>query len=136
MGKWMEVASIPQEWSDPCVGATATYRMISANSIEVTNRCLDEKGEIIGMFTGHAKAKYPTQNLGHFMVNFGRVSGDYIVLDTDYDSYALVGGSSPDMLWILKRQDAIMSEAYYTGLVRKAKSMGYNVNDLKMDTYQ
>ena len=34
MGKWIEVSSILQDWSLPCSGATATYKMINENNIE------------------------------------------------------------------------------------------------------
>lgn len=136
MGKWIEVSSILQDWSLPCSGATATYKMINENNIEVTNRCLNEKGEIVGMFTGHAKTKNPHERLGHFVVNFGRSSGDYIVLDSDYESYALVGGSTPDILWVLKRPNYQMTEIQYNSLVRKAKHNGYDIDKLKMSVYQ
>ena len=88
------------------------------------------------MFTGSARAKNPREHTGHFMVNFGNVKGDYIVLGTDYDSYALVGGSTPDMLWVLKRPGTMMSEPMYKSMVRKARSMGYDVDRLKIATYQ
>ena len=132
MGKWIEVSSIPQEWSEPCNGATANYRMIGDGKIEVTNRCLDENGEIVGMYTGQARVKDQQKRNGHFLVSFGNVNGDYIVYDTDYVSYALVGGKKPNMLWILRRPNTKINEVRYNSLVRRARREGYDIDTLHM----
>ena len=55
--------------------------------------------------------------------------GDYWILDTDYKQYALVGDPSGQYLWILSRSTSL-SHHILDKLKDKAKSMGYDLNDL------
>ena len=151
MGKWIEVSSIPQEWeknyaddSKKCYGAIAEYKLIRSHppTIEVINSCLDKNGEITGKIYGQATpAKYTSSNCptgrisGDLVVEFPSVSkskGNYLVLDTDYVNYAMVGGSDSNSLWIMRRPNTSLSVYTYNRLVRMARRNGYNVDKLEI----
>jgi lipocalin len=81
-----------------------------------------------------AWAKIPDPNEpGRLKVYFFWPFGaEYLILHLDEEnySYAIVGSSSPNYLWILSRTPQ-MAEETYVDLVNKAKDMGYNIQKLE-----
>lgn len=110
MGRWYEIAALPNFFQRHCVlDTTADYGLNEDGTISVVNRCETEKGEVdeaIGVArqadtTADAKLEVS------FVSLFGRQLfwGDYWVigLGSDYD-FALVGTPSRRWGWILARE--------------------------------
>ena len=113
LGKWYEIASIPQYFQRQCVGdAIAEYAQAGAD-IAVTNSCRTENGER-SVAQGRARvvdAASRTKLEVTFVKLIGwlyLLGGDYWVIDlaSDY-RYAVVGHPDRDYAWILSRQPAL-----------------------------
>jgi apolipoprotein D and lipocalin family protein len=129
LGKWYEIARFPHSFEKDLIGVTANYSLKDDGKIKVENKgyvgSLDgPKKNAIG------KAKF-TKNPRRLKVSFFWIFyGKYDILEVDLENYkyALVG-SGKNFLWILSRTPQ-MDEKTYEMLVEKAKSLGYDVNDL------
>lgn len=125
-GKWYEIARFNHRFErgmDQCI---ATYTLQDDGTIKVTNQGTKE-----GKWkTSEGKAKL-TGEPGVLRVSFwGPFYSDYriMALAPDY-SYALVGGSSDDYLWILSRTPVLKKEAC-DYLLEEAQRRGYDTDKL------
>lgn len=134
IGKWFEIARIPTVFQLNMKNVTAEYiRDENNTSIKVIN-----SGYVNGELKQITGLALPTEKDDLFKVSFFNgvntvaVSSDYKILAIDEDyQYALVGGSTPNYLWILSRTPNIPQREYNT-LVNIAKKNGYNVKNLKI----
>lgn len=126
LGKWYEVARFDHKFERDMQQCTATYTLNDNGSIIVMN-----KGKKDGKWkTSVGKGKV-TENPGVLRVSFfGPFYSDYrvMMLAPDY-SYALVGGSSDDYLWILSRTPQLRKNTC-DQIVREARRRGYDTDDL------
>ena len=134
IGKWFEIARIPTVFQLNMKNVTAEYiRDENNTSIKVIN-----SGYVNGELKQITGLALPTEKDDLFKVSFFNgvntvaVNSDYKILAIDEDyQYALVGGSTPNYLWILSRTPNIPQREYNT-LVNIAKKNGYNVKNLKI----
>jgi len=132
VGKWYEIARFDHSFEKNLVGVTATYSFRDDGKIKVLNEgykfTLDGKHS---KATG--KAKVPDlKEPGKLKVSFfWFFYADYEILELDTVNYqyALIGGGSPDYLWILSRTPQMAPETYNM-LLQKAKDRGYDLNKL------
>lgn len=114
IGKWFEVASIPQSFQKKCVGnTTAEYAFADNDLISVVNSCDTNTGER-SVAEGRAKvedAKTNSKLKVTFVKFFDWVfafGGKYWVIDIDSGyNYALIGNPSRDYAWILSRTPSL-----------------------------
>lgn len=125
-GKWYEIARLDHRFERGMEQCMATYSFQENGSIKVTNQGVKE-----GKWkTSEGKAKL-TDEPGVLRVSFwGPFYSDYrvLVLAPDY-TYALVGGSSDDFLWILSRTPELKKEVR-DYLLSEAQRRGYNTDNL------
>jgi apolipoprotein D and lipocalin family protein len=129
LGRWYEIARMPQRFEDGLENVTATYNLRDDGKIEVINAgtrdgerqearavawVRDDKcsGELYVSFFRPFKSKY-------------RV----IMLDNDNYRYAVVSGGNFSYLWILSREPQI-SDELYKELVSFASSNGFDTSRL------
>lgn len=132
MGTWYEIARFPHKFERNLVGVTASYRLKKNGKVEVINRgyenTLDGKPKKAKAF---AKIPNPDETGRLKVYFFWPFGADYLVLDIDEDyTWALIGSSSPDYLWILSRTPQLPNDTYKK-IVQKAKSIGYDVSKLE-----
>ncbi len=131
MGKWYEIARLPNSFEKNLVGVTATYTLKENGKIEVLNQ--GYKNTLSGKHKKtQGKAKMPDKNEpGKLKVSFFLFFySDYYILELDENyNYALVGSSSPEYLWILSRTKK-MDKKTYSKLVENAKNRGYDTDKL------
>jgi apolipoprotein D and lipocalin family protein len=132
LGKWYEVAAIPQSFQKNCVATTATYSLRSDGKIDVLNEC--RKFEFDGKLSrAHGKAWIPNpEQPAKLLVQFfWPFRGDYWVIELgDNYEYAVVGHPSRDYLWILSRtaqMDPLKIEEIYGRLSR----VGYDLSRIQ-----
>ncbi len=109
VGKWYEIARIPNRFQKDCVGnVTATYRLREDGRIDVLNECAQKDGKTKSA-EGMAKIVDPSTNAKlkvSFVSFFGfrPFWGDYWILGLgpDYE-YAVVGSPDRKYGWILAR---------------------------------
>ena len=132
MGIWYQIASISM---GTCNHSSSTYTPLQDN-IKVDNGCYDINWRLVSTTEGSAfsdpvqQAKWaldfsPTRSACSSPIN-------YLVHSTDYVTYSLVGSPQRDTLVILSRCRE-MKWSVYTKLVKLAKSLGYQTNQLIID---
>jgi apolipoprotein D and lipocalin family protein len=130
MGRWYEIASLPNFFQRHCRCTTANYTL-SGKEVKVLNQCY--KGSQYQLSAAHAKA-WPVAGSHNSKLKvrfFWPFTGDYWVLylSKDYQQ-AIVGTPSRNYLWILARTKHI-SDKRFLQLVSIAKSKGYDLTELK-----
>jgi apolipoprotein D and lipocalin family protein len=139
MGKWYQIASIPQFYETNCPRQTAEYTLLSDN-VTVFNTCYDEEWNINSTIRGAAFILNPCNPAGLRVVfpNFPNSTQpvytgvNYIVHKTDYIDYALIGSPTRTTLYILSRTSK-MSQKKYNKLKSYAKSLGYDTSMLRIN---
>jgi len=137
VGKWYEIAKIPNRFQKQCIrNTTATYRLRDDGKIDVLNICETEEGTldsakgIARIVDNESNAKLEVS-----FVNFLGLQlfwGDYwiIGLDSDYQ-YAVIGSPSRKYGWILSRTRELSGQQ-----MEQVKSIlqknGYNFDDFEM----
>lgn len=114
MGKWYEIATIPQSFQKDCIGdVTANYRILRDGKVEVINSCATEKGDRkVGLgrakvldSDSNAKLKVTFVKLVDWIFAFG---GQYWVIDLEQNyNYAVVGHPTREYGWILARTPSL-----------------------------
>ncbi|HWU99332.1 MAG TPA: lipocalin family protein [Oxalicibacterium sp.] len=137
VGGWYEIARFPNRFQDQCSGnVTAEYSKRTDGEIEVVNRCkksdgtLEEaigRGRIVDAITNaRLKVRFAPDWLG--WIPF--VWADYWIIDLADDyTYAAVGESSREYLWILSRTPT-MSDATYAAIVNRLTEQGFDTAKL------
>lgn len=117
VGKWYEVASIPQFFQRKCARNTvAEYAFAEKGRIQVLNSCENSEGERISA-EGRAKVVDQETN-SKLKVTFVKLGGwifvpggNYWILDVDPNyEVALVGDPSREYAWILSRTPSLSKE--------------------------
>lgn len=139
IGRWYEIASIPQSFQKQCVSdTTAEYQVNTDGTIQVINSCATKSGER-SVAKGRAKIVNPMTNaelkvtfvnlFGHWIYTFG--GGYYVVgLGSNYE-YAIVGHPTYEYAWILSRTPQL-DEVTLNDIDNQLKRLGYDSCALKM----
>ena len=135
MGKWHEIALIPNWFEKKCVSAaTAEYGMMKNGMVRVVNSCMTSNGpsEVVGVAwvvdkASQAKLKVSFFPLARYFKWFG---GDYYILFVDDNyTFAVVGSPSLKYLWLLARETTVSAYAYKTFL-SVARENGYDTEKI------
>jgi len=139
IGKWHEIALLPNRFQAQCVAdTTATYAIKDNGNIEVTNRCklADGKYEIA---LGEAKLAKP-DNTTKLKVRFApwylswlpQVWGNYwvIKLEPNYQ-YAVVSEPDRKMLWILSRTPTMNADTF-ASIKTELTAKGFDMTKLQL----
>ncbi|MCK6598595.1 MAG: lipocalin family protein [Bdellovibrionaceae bacterium] len=132
LGKWYEVASIPQSFQKQCVAnTTAQYSLTDNGLIKVLNSCtkIDDSVSV-----AEARARViDTQSYSKLKVTFVKLfdwvfafGGNYWILDVDSNyNIALVGDPTRNYAWILSRYPSL-STAQWVEAEKTFKNQGYD----------
>ncbi len=127
LGKWYEIATIPQRFQKGCVGVTAEYSLRKNGDIRVINTCIQGSldGEVRAV-RGKARVVDKNTNAKLKVTFFWPFWGAYWIvgLADDY-TWAVVGHPSRDYLWILSRTPH-MDDALYQELLDLVVAKGYD----------
>lgn len=129
LGKWYEIANLPNSFQKGCSCSSAEYSLIDSTTIRVTNKCIKD-GELDDV-NGKAYVVEGTGNSKLKVQFFWPFRGDYWIIDLDKESYsyAVVGTPSRKYLWILSRTPKL-EESIYNSLIEKCKGKGFEVSKL------
>ena len=135
LGTWYEIASFPQSFQRGCAATTAFYSLRDNGELDVMNRCrlgsLDGKEKAA---LGRARVVERATN-AKLEVSFIRPFwAPYWIIDLAQDySYAVVGHTGRDYLWILSRAPT-MDPELYASIVRRLQAQGYETDRLQRTT--
>lgn len=128
MGLWYEVARIDHRFQRGMSDCTARYTIVAPERVEVVNSGIRDGR----LREAHATA-WPADGSGdgHLRVRFFLIPADYLVLELDRRDYryTVVGGSSPNYLWIMSRTPQMAPDTL-ARLVDNARLRGYHTENL------
>lgn len=109
LGRWYEIARLPNRFERGCEGVTAEYVRRDDGLISVTNTCRKNAPDgDVKVANGRARIVDTASNAKLKVSFFGPFWGDYWIIDlaTDY-SLAVVSEPKGRYLWILSRTPTI-----------------------------
>ncbi len=136
LGRWHEIAAIPQFFQRKCVrDTTAEYSMLESGELRVENSCTREDS---GREKGVGQARQSTlASTSKLEVSFFKLFGEYrfwaggdywiIELDPNYE-WAVVGHPSRKYGWVLARKQSL-SVTTLAEIVGRIKAQGYDACD-------
>lgn len=136
MGKWYEIATIPQRFQEGCHCTIAEYSLMDGKYVKVINSCRkDSVNGPAAQIEGKAFVTPHSNNSKLKVQFFWPFKGKYWIIDLAEDySYAVVGHPNRKYLWILSRTPR-MDEHTYQQIIEKLKNQEYNT-DLLVITEQ
>ncbi len=133
LGKWYEIARLPQVFQPGCTAVTAEYSLNDDGSVKVFNFCriLDPVRGLPISITGRAVPADDSNSKLDVTFFNGAAQGKYWVLELDSNyQWALVGDPSRLSLYVLSRQSTL-DDAVYQELLRLAvEKHGYDISRL------
>ena len=129
-GSWYEIERIPNSFQGEFANVKATYTVRSDGNITVNNE--SSLGGLSRNNSGVAIPSSPPRAILKVSFFFPYRFSDYYVigLDTSNYSHAMVGGTVPEILWILSREPTL-SDTIINSYKDSAKAMGYSTSLLK-----
>jgi apolipoprotein D and lipocalin family protein len=133
LGKWYEIATIPQRFQKGCHCVTAEYSLRKNGKIKVVNSCRKDHPD--GPFKqaiGRAKVVRGSNNAKLKVSFFGPFWGNYWIIALDQQDYqwAVVSDPSRKTLWILCRTPQ-MDGALYQQIVEHCHTVRINTDLLQ-----
>ncbi|MGE5341053.1 MAG: lipocalin family protein [Candidatus Omnitrophota bacterium] len=129
LGKWYEIARMPNRFENELVNVTATYSLRKDGKIKVVN-----EGYKVNPNGKHKIAEGKAKFAGDPTIGYLRVSffwffySDYIIVDLDSNyQYAMV--VSGKNLWILSRAPHL-DKSIWEPLLQKAITLGYDTSKI------
>jgi apolipoprotein D and lipocalin family protein len=131
LGRWYEIARLPNRFQDLCKSnVVATYSKAANGTVKVENSCVNEAGEMKEAI-GEARSVETTNSklevrfAPSWLAWLPLVWGDYWVLHLEPDySLALVGSPDRQFLWVLSRNKSI-DKNKFDMLLGKAREQGF-----------
>lgn len=142
VGKWYEVARLPNSFQDDCVSdVTAEYRRREDGRLDVINRCRQEDGSVsraqalARVANEQTNAKLKVRFAPAWLSWLSSAWVDFWILHVAPDySVTAVGTPSRKSLWILSRTPE-MPEETYRAITTDLARQGYDIGRL-MPTMQ
>lgn len=135
MGRWFQIADIPQFYEANCPRPVADYTLLTTG-VNVHNSCYDENWDLTRSITGLAVAPDPCVPAAlnvSFPNSPNPISGpNYLIHKTDYTDFSVVGSPTRTSLYILSRTSKMCVKKYQE-LVKYAESLGYNTDLLVLN---
>lgn len=131
LGKWYEIARLPNSFQKQCAQSTAEYSMIDNETIRVVNRCTQLDSSKPDEATGKAFIVPNSGNAKLKVQFFWPFKGDYWIIALDKENYqwVVVGEPKRKYLWILARHASI-DKSLFSRLKDIAREKGFDVSRL------
>lgn len=130
LGKWYEIAVIPNRFQAMCVADTRAEYRKNDGAIQVINRCRKQDGKI-ETAEGVAKIVDGSNNAKLLVSFFRPFYGNYWILDLDPNyQWVLVGEPSRKYGWVLSRNMKLEPEQWQKAM-KTAEQLGYKISDFK-----
>jgi len=130
MGRWYEIARLPNRFQKGCTGSYTDYSLRDDGQITIVNSCRSEQDASLRQVKGRAWVVDPASNARLKVTFFWPLRSDYwiIGLGKEYE-YAVVASPSRKFLWVLSRS-ATMNDDLYAELLQGVERQGFEVKNL------
>ena len=134
LGRWYEVARLPNSFQKNCEAATSDWSKNSSGMYDVVQTCHT------GSPSGPAKVwrgagKVLDEAAAKIRIGFfgGFIKQDYVVVDRGDDySWCILATTTPKFVWIMSRRP-VLDNTQKSNLVAHARQLGLNVSGLVYD---
>ncbi|HQV23573.1 MAG TPA: lipocalin family protein [Agitococcus sp.] len=137
MGKWYEIAKIPNSFQKTCVSeTTVTYTLLANHHVAGVNACKKANGELYqlkidGKVQDASNAKIVFKITSSWLRFIPMVRADYWIVDLAADySYAAVATADGKYLWILARQ-AQLNDSVYEQILQRVAKQGFAIQKVQ-----
>jgi len=118
MGRWYEIEKYPN-WFEKGSCNGADYKLKGDGKVAVNNSEVLDNGKV-NFIVGEARQKPSSNIASNLQVRFSKWQpwGQYLVLDTDYDSFTVVYSCTNllvarmEFLWVMSRQRTLTAETH------------------------
>ena len=133
MGRWYEIARLPNRFQNGCAGSYTDYSLRDDGQITVINSCHDEKDGSLRQVKGRAWVVDPDSKARLKVSFFWPFRSDYwiIKLGKEYD-YTVVASPNRKYLWILSRT-AVMNDDLYADIMKEVDLQGFDTKNIIRD---
>jgi apolipoprotein D and lipocalin family protein len=140
VGRWYEIAKLPQPFQGGCTGTTATYTPRDDGNVGVVNTC--RIGSLSGpeiRIEGFAQVVDPASNAKlQVIFNVNAPPGDYWIIDIDDEKnkdaepyqWAVVSGPTRTSLFILSRQPQLDKQTLRK-ILHRLRKQGFDLSALE-----
>jgi apolipoprotein D and lipocalin family protein len=135
MGLWYNAGRIPQPFDRNTPWETAEYQLLNAQMVKVINTAYNEDDSLRGEIVGTAEVVNSNQPAALY-VSFptgqprpNKIVPNYLIHNTDYNQYSIVGSYDKSNLYILVRQRPFSRE-FYENLLVYVESLGYDLSQI------
>ncbi len=132
IGKWYEIARLPQFFEKDCVGVTAEYSLRTDGKVDVKNTCRKKSCDAqANSAQGTARVMDSETNSKLKVSFFWPFEGDYWILDLDPNyQYAVVGSPDRKTFWILSRTPTL-PKTFVDAIVSQFQKQGFELSQLE-----
>jgi apolipoprotein D and lipocalin family protein len=132
LGRWYEIARVPNKLQTNCEGATSDWSKTPDGQYAVVQTCrIGSPGGPTKVWKGAGHMIAPAKIRIAFFL--GMVQKDYWILDRSDDySWSIMGMADPKYVWIMSRR-AVLNEGQKAALVAHARALGYDPGHLVFD---
>jgi len=130
MGRWYEIARLPNRFQNGCVGSYTDYSLRDDGQISVLNSCRDEKDDKLRQVKGRAWVVDHASNARLKVSFFWPFRSDYwiIKLGKEYE-YTVVASPNRKYLWVLSRTPT-MNDDLYADIMKEVERQGFDVKNV------
>lgn len=130
LGKWHEIARLPNRFQKGCAESSAEYSLRDDGEIDVINSCRNEDDGSLRQARGRAWSVDPVSNAKLKVTFFWPFRGDYwiIELGKEYE-YAVVGTPDRKYLWLLSRSEKINDDVY-AAILQRVEQQGFDASKI------
>jgi len=137
MGRWYGIEKYPNSFAKGSCN-TAEYKLEPEGVVAVNNSEVLENGKL-SFAIGQARQNPSSNIASHLQVRFSKYQpwGQYLVLDTDYDSYTVVYSCTnlllarKEFLWIMSRERTLSAENHQN-IYKMLDNYGISTSSLKV----
>jgi apolipoprotein D and lipocalin family protein len=134
LGRWYEVARLPNGFQKNCEAATSDWSKKGNGQYDVVQTC--HTGSPSGPPQNwRGVGRVLDQTTARIRIAFfaGFIKQDYVVVDRSDDySWCILATTTPKFVWIMSRR-AVLNSAQKSVLVARAKQLGLNLTGLVFD---
>lgn len=130
MGRWYEIARLPNKFQNGCVGSYTDYSLRDDGQISVLNSCRNEKDDKLRQAKGRAWVVDHASNARLKVSFFWPFRSDYwvIKLGKEYE-YTVVATPNRKYLWVLSRTPT-MSDDLYADIMKDVERQGFDTKNV------
>ena len=134
LGRWYEVARVPNSFQKNCEAATSDWSRNTSGQFDVVQTChTGSPGGPAQIWRGAGKVL--DEAAARIRIGFfgGFIKQDYVVVDRSDDySWCILSTATPKFIWIMSRRP-VLNSAQKSVLAERAHQLGFDISGLVYD---